>query len=287
MTITENDVEPLKPILRYPGFNGKAGVEDLQYLLNEIPKDFGRYVEPFFGNGAVYFALKPKNARLRMTEKAVSTFYEAVTGNFARLRTELDALEGKVWTKQEFEICREALNESYSLTREEGCLHQGTLAYGYFHGLQWPENGVIRTAYGDYLGSPRSGAPFRTANVTEDHAELLKAAERVSGEDMRWQDFLNGCRTDDFVVIDPPRDFGYHWELMGKRQVVASPLPWVALMQAFVSLPCRGMLIYKRSGLTMSLFNIEFLKRWGNFRELKRIVRYPGTEWGHRVILKE
>lgn len=283
----EKEADRLSPVLRYPGFVGKAGSEDLQSLLKEIPADFDRYVEPFFGDGTIYFGLKPEKARLRIREKAAAVFYEALVENYVRLRSELNDLDGKVWTKQEFEVCLDALNDSFCLDREENSWLSGTLAYAYFHYLQWPKNGMIRKAYGDYGGIQRSGAPFQTKGVTEAHSALLRSAERVCGDDMGWQDFLNGCRLNDFAVIDPPRNFGYHWELMGKRQVVESPLPWVALMQAFVTLPCRGMLIYKRTGLTMSLFNIEFLKRFGNFRELKRIIRYSGTEWGHGVILKE
>ena len=287
MLTGEKEADSLKQVLRYPGFIGKSGSEDLQSLLKEIPMDFDRYVEPFFGDGAIYFSLKPKRARLRITEKAATVFYEALAENYGRLRSELDELEGKVWTKQEFEACLEALNDSFCQDRKENGWLPGMLAYAYFHYQQWPQNGVIRKAYGDYDGIQRNGAPFQTKGVTEAHSILLRTAERVCGEDMRWQDFLNGRQPNDFVVIDPPKNFGYHWKLMGKRQVLESPLPWVKLMQAFVTLPCRGMLIYKRTGLTMSLFNIEFLKRFGNFRELKRIIRYPGTEWGHGVILKE
>ena len=273
----EKEADSLKQVLRYPGFVGKSGSEDLQSLLKEMPADFDRYVEPFFGNGAIYFSLKPERARLRITEKAASVFYEALAENYGRLRSELDELEGKVWTKQEFKACLETLNDSFGQDQKGNGWLPGTLAYAYFHYQQWPQNGVIRKAYGDYDGIQRNGAPFQTKGVTEAHSALLRSAERVCGDDMGWQDFLNGCRLND----------GYHWELMGKRQVVESPLPWVALMQAFVTLPCRGMLIYKRTGLTMSLFNIEFLKRFWNFRELKQIIRYPGTEWGHGVILKE
>lgn len=287
MLTGEKEADFLKQVLRYPGFVGKSGSEDLQSLLKEMPMDFDRYVEAFFGDGAIYFRLKPERARLRITEKAATVFYEALAENYGRLRSELDELEGKVWTKQEFEACLEALNDSFCQDRKENGWLPGTLAYAYFHYQQWPQNGLIRKAYGDYDGIQRNGAPFQTKGVTEAHSNLLRSAERVCGDDMGWQDFLNGCRLNDFAVIDPPRNFGYHWELMGKRQVVESPLPWVKLMQAFVTLPCRGILIYKRTGLTMSLFNIEFLKRFGNFRELKRIIRYPGTEWGHRVILKE
>ncbi len=57
-TLPSNISQNAKPLLKWAG--GKS------QLLNEIhpliPKKFGKYIEPFFGGGALYFSLKPEHA---------------------------------------------------------------------------------------------------------------------------------------------------------------------------------------------------------------------------------
>lgn len=49
---------PLKPILKWAG--GKSQI--LNSLLPKIPAKYEKYIEPFFGGGALFFALQPDNA---------------------------------------------------------------------------------------------------------------------------------------------------------------------------------------------------------------------------------
>lgn len=42
----------MNPVLKYRGGKSREIPRFLQY----IPDDFNRYIEPFFGGGAVYFA---------------------------------------------------------------------------------------------------------------------------------------------------------------------------------------------------------------------------------------
>jgi DNA adenine methylase len=48
----------LKPFMKCPG--GKTKL--LKVLLPLVPKNYNRYIEPFIGGGALFFALQPKNA---------------------------------------------------------------------------------------------------------------------------------------------------------------------------------------------------------------------------------
>ena len=47
-----------KPILKWAG--GKTQM--LKELLPKVPTSYGRYIEPFVGGGAVFFALNPDTA---------------------------------------------------------------------------------------------------------------------------------------------------------------------------------------------------------------------------------
>ena len=48
----------MKPILKYPG--GKR--KELNIIKKFIPQYKGKYIEPFFGGGALFFELEPKIA---------------------------------------------------------------------------------------------------------------------------------------------------------------------------------------------------------------------------------
>ena len=48
----------MKPMLKYRG--GKS--KEIPYILPHIPHFEGRYVEPFFGGGALFFHLEPEHA---------------------------------------------------------------------------------------------------------------------------------------------------------------------------------------------------------------------------------
>ena len=48
----------IKPILKWAG--GKTQL--LDELMPRIPDGYGKYIEPFFGGGALFFALRPESA---------------------------------------------------------------------------------------------------------------------------------------------------------------------------------------------------------------------------------
>ena len=48
----------MKPFIKWAG--GKE--KELPIILDNIPKNYERYIEPFVGGGAVYFALNNSNS---------------------------------------------------------------------------------------------------------------------------------------------------------------------------------------------------------------------------------
>lgn len=63
----------MNPIIKWPG--GKSG--EISKFEALIPS-FERYVEPFFGGGALYFYLKPQKAAINDISKSLMQFYELV-----------------------------------------------------------------------------------------------------------------------------------------------------------------------------------------------------------------
>lgn len=72
----------MNAIIKWPG--GKA--RELDQIKDLIPGKFNRYVEPFFGGGAMYFDLMPKRAAINDISTSLMDFYRLVKDQDALLR---------------------------------------------------------------------------------------------------------------------------------------------------------------------------------------------------------
>ena len=68
----------MKPILKYRG--GKS--KEIPFLMPYIPQYEGRYFEPFFGGGAMYFHIEPERAVINDINTKLMDFYRAVQQNY-------------------------------------------------------------------------------------------------------------------------------------------------------------------------------------------------------------
>ena len=69
----------MKPMLKYSGGKSKELKYYLKYIENET---YDRYFEPFFGGGATYFALNPKQAVINDLNSKLIDFYMDVKNNY-------------------------------------------------------------------------------------------------------------------------------------------------------------------------------------------------------------
>ncbi|MCK5043729.1 DNA adenine methylase [Candidatus Pacearchaeota archaeon] len=76
----------MKPLIKWAG--GKSS--EVKYVKNIIPK-FDRYIEPFFGGGALFFKLEPKKAIINDVSNELITFYKLLKNGKSgqRFKTEL------------------------------------------------------------------------------------------------------------------------------------------------------------------------------------------------------
>lgn len=63
----------MKPLIKWPG--GKS--REIERIKSYIPS-FDRYIEPFFGGGALFFYLKPKHAEINDISSSLMTYYKLV-----------------------------------------------------------------------------------------------------------------------------------------------------------------------------------------------------------------
>lgn len=75
---------PMKTIIKWPG--GKS--KEFSKIEHLIP-DFNRYIEPFFGGGAVFFKLRPQNAYINDISELLMNFYRLIQNQDPSLRNYL------------------------------------------------------------------------------------------------------------------------------------------------------------------------------------------------------
>jgi len=78
-----------KPILKWAG--GKTQM--LDSILPRFPDSYGKYIEPFFGGGAVFFALQPENAIISDSNPELINLYRTVADNVDAVINELQKFE--------------------------------------------------------------------------------------------------------------------------------------------------------------------------------------------------
>ncbi|MBU1703864.1 MAG: DNA adenine methylase, partial [Nanoarchaeota archaeon] len=74
----------MNPIIKWTG--GKR--QEFKEIEDMIPA-FDRYVEPFFGGGAVFFSLEPKKAMINDKSKDLIDFYRLVKEGNQEFKEEL------------------------------------------------------------------------------------------------------------------------------------------------------------------------------------------------------
>lgn len=177
-----------KPFLRWAGSKQKL----LSQLIPHVPKDFGRYYEPFLGSGALFFALNPSRATLSDVNVEIISTWKSVRDNVDYLTEYLRDLTPQ---KELFYRIRSARSQSYPERAAELL---------YLNKSCW--NGLYRVnSRGEFnvpYGAPKTDFIF-------DKENLILCSNKLQGRDItiRAVDFENAvcrARDGDFVFFDPP-----------------------------------------------------------------------------------
>ena len=75
-------------MIKYRG--GKT--KEVVHFINHMPKEYSRYIEPFFGGGAFYFYLQPEKAIINDINCRLYRFYKEMQEKYPEARIQLDKL---------------------------------------------------------------------------------------------------------------------------------------------------------------------------------------------------
>lgn len=250
-------------MIKYRG--GKS--KEIPTLEWQIPRFRGRYIEPFFGGGALFFHLEPREAIINDINEKLMLFYKGVRDNYYELRQELDGIE-QIYTQNRADFDRlkslhpkervEDKNEElyYRLRNQfnglESKLYSDALLYYYINKTAY--SGMIR-----YNSQGEFNVPFgrygslNTKSVSLSHSKLLQRAELLNTDYSNVFDLAN---TDDFMFLDPPYDCVFSdYGNISYRDDGFNESEHRRLAADFRNLSCQTLMVIGKTPLTEELYH--------------------------------
>lgn len=250
----------MNPVLKYRG--GKS--REIPKFIDYLPKSFDRYIEPFFGGGALYFYLEPQKAIINDYNNKLMDFYFQLRNNYPQMRAQLDALQ-MVYEKNhtDYKILKAKYPNKHIENKNEELYYHMRKLFNHPNGDYL--KGVLyffinKTAYSGMIRYNNNGeynVPFgrypnlNTKLVTLEHSKLLQKAELYN---LDYKEIFDMSQKNDFIFLDPPydcifNDYG-NIDLMNgfdekeHRRLAAD----------FKKLKCKALMIIGKTPLTMELY---------------------------------
>lgn len=260
----------MKPLVKYRG--GKS--KEIPYLEKHIPEFSGRYIEPFFGGGAMFFFLEPKRAIINDINSKLMAFYKGVKSNFAALQKELSEVE-KIYVanRKKFEELksktpdlrvddenetlyyqiRDMFNDLTDKKYSDALLYFFINKTAYSGMIRYNSKGEFNVPYGRY-------ANLNTSLVTKTHSKLLCNAE-IHNRD--YKEIFEMAEEDDFMFLDPPYDCIFSDYGNVEHKDGFNEKNHTELANAYKQLKCKALMVIGRTPLTEKLYSDMIVDEYG------------------------
>ena len=251
----------MKPLVKYSG--GKS--KEIPHLEKHIPNFYGRYIEPFFGGGAMFFYLEPKRAIINDINAKLMAFYKGVKSDFETLQNELSEIE-KIYriNRKKFEELKaqtptERVNDDnealyYQIRDMFNDLivkkYSNALLYffinktAYCGMIRYNSKGEFNVPYGRY-------ANLNTSLVTKSHSRLLSNTEIYNCD---YKNIFEMTEEDDFMFLDPPYDCIFSDYGNVEHKDGFNERNHTELANAYKQLKCKALMVIGRTPLTEKLY---------------------------------
>lgn len=262
----------MKPVLKYAG--GKF--HEIPFLKKYVPTDFNRYIEPFFGGGALYFYLEPQKAIINDKNERLMTFYTQLRNQYSLMRQQLDKVQ-KIYEQNQAEY-----KKLKALTHDEEIPNANEEFYYYMRRLfNHPDDTYLesvlyyfinKTAFSGMIRYNSNGdfnVPFgkystlNTQLVTQQHSELLQRAELFN---LDYSRIFNMAQGNDFLFLDPPYDCAFNSYGNTDMTNGFDETEHKRLADDFRNLSCKALMVIGKTPLTEKLYGKyiydEYYKRY-------------------------
>lgn len=251
----------MNPMIKYRG--GKS--KEISHFISNMPKNYNRYIEPFFGGGALYFYLEPQNAIINDVNTKLYSFYKQMQEEYPSVRKQLDELQMVYEQNQkEYEGLKKKHPEERVENKNEALYYkirdmfnhkiesEYLEAVVYFFINKTAYSGMIRyNAKGEYNVPFGRYKNLNTKLITDKHYELLKRTEIYNYD---YSEIFNMAGNNDFIFLDPPYDCVFsdygneaYRDGFGENE-------HRRLANDFANLSCKSMLVIGKTALTEELY---------------------------------
>lgn len=260
----------MKPLIKYRG--GKS--KEIPRLEKHIPQFGGRYIEPFFGGGAMFFYLEPKKAVISDINSKLMAFYKGVKSNFVTLQKELsEVAKLYVANRKKFEELksktpdlrvddkneemyyqiRDMFNDLTDKKYSDALLYFFINKTAYSGMIRYNAKGEFNVPYGRY-------ANLNTSLVTKAHSRLLANTEIYNCD---YKNIFEMAKEDDFMFLDPPYDciFSDYGNIEHKDGF--NEKDHIELANAYKQLKCKALMVIGRTPLTEKLYSGMIVDEYG------------------------
>lgn len=260
----------MKPLVKYRG--GKS--KEIPQLEKHIPKFSGRYIEPFFGGGAMFFYLQPKQAIINDINSKLMGFYKGVKSDFDNLQKELSKIE-KIYhiNRRKFEELKaktptervdddnEALyyqirnmfNDLTDKKYSDALLYFFINKTAYSGMIRYNAKGEFNVPYGRY-------ANLNTSLVTKSHSKLLANTEIYN---LDYSEIFKMATEDDFMFLDPPYDCVFSDYGNVEHKDGFNEKNHIELANHYKNLKCKALMVIGRTPLTEKLYGDFIVDEYG------------------------
>ena len=260
----------MKPLVKYRG--GKS--KEIPHLIKHIPHFSGRYIEPFFGGGALFFYLNPRRAIISDINSKLISFYLGVKDNFELLKTELLEIE-KIYTinrikftklksktpnervEDENELLyyqiRDMFNDLTEKKYSEALLYFFINKTAYSGMIRYNSNGIFNVPYGRY-------STLNTSLVTKSHNKLLSNTEIYN---LDYSEIFRMADKDDFMFLDPPYDCVFSDYGNVEHKDGFNERNHIELAHHYKQLTCNALMVIGRTPLTEKLYGEMIVDEYG------------------------
>ena len=255
----------MKPMIKYRG--GKY--KEIVHFINNMPKEYTVYIEPFFGGGALYFYLQPDNAIINDINAKLILFYKEIQEKYPEVRVQLDKLQKiyeenqsmyevlkkkypneRVENKNEelYYLMRDAFNNKVETEYLESVIYFFINKTAYSGMIRYNSVGEYNVPFGRYKN-------FNTKLISEEHYNLLK---RTKIYNFDYSKIFNMAKNDDFIFLDPPYDCIFSDYGNENYKDGFGEEEHRRLANDFRNLPCKTLLVIGKTTLTEELYG-EFI----------------------------
>jgi DNA adenine methylase len=259
----------MNPMVKYRG--GKS--KEITHFIQNMPKEFDTYIEPFLGGGALYFYLEPDKAIISDINSKLIQFYTQLREQYPLARIQLDALQN------EYEINQNEYNYLKKLSPDDRVENKNEALYykmrDMFNGKIPLEylNSVIyffinKTAYSGMIRYNSSGefnvpygryANFNTHLINKSHSDLLNRTHIFNDD---YSKIFEMATDRDFMFLDPPYDCVFND--YGNTELINGfdEEQHRRLAIDFKNLSCKALLVIGKTELTEELYGSNIVDEY-------------------------